>query len=86
MSPDTGPLSVATPVHEFPAHSAQRLCASFEFSPPIINNDLRLLVEGLREGDSRPVDVNHCPMCLPAVINARWFSQAEKPEAEACCS
>ena len=34
MSPDTGPLSVATPVHEYPAHSAQRLCASFEFSPP----------------------------------------------------
>ena len=34
MSPDTGPLSVAKPVHEYPAHSAQRLCASFEFSPP----------------------------------------------------
>ncbi len=34
MSPDTGPLSVATPVHEYPAHSAQRLCVSFEFSPP----------------------------------------------------
>jgi len=34
MSPDTGPLSVGTPATEFPAHSAQRLCASFEFSPP----------------------------------------------------
>ena len=34
MSPDTGPLSVGTPAAEFPAHSPQRLRASFEFSPP----------------------------------------------------
>ena len=34
MSPDTGPLSVAQPPAEFPAHAPRRLAISFEFFPP----------------------------------------------------
>jgi methylenetetrahydrofolate reductase (NADPH) len=34
MSPDTGPLSTATSISEFPARAPQRLKVSFEFSPP----------------------------------------------------
>ena len=34
MSPDTGPLHSASSAAEFPAHTPQRIRASFEFSPP----------------------------------------------------
>lgn len=34
MSPDTGPLSAATPANEFPARNPSKLTVSFEFSPP----------------------------------------------------
>ncbi|HKU96649.1 MAG TPA: methylenetetrahydrofolate reductase [Vineibacter sp.] len=34
MSPDTGPLSTATPISEFPARKPSKLVVSFEFSPP----------------------------------------------------
>jgi len=34
MSPDTGPLSTATPTSEFPARKPSKLVVSFEFSPP----------------------------------------------------
>ena len=34
MSPDTGPLSHAAPVAEFPARAPRKLAVSFEFFPP----------------------------------------------------
>jgi methylenetetrahydrofolate reductase (NADPH) len=34
MSPDTGPLSHAAPLAEFPARAPRKLAVSFEFSPP----------------------------------------------------
>jgi methylenetetrahydrofolate reductase (NADPH) len=34
MSPDTGPLSAAAPLAEFPARAPRKLAVSFEFSPP----------------------------------------------------
>jgi methylenetetrahydrofolate reductase (NADPH) len=34
MTPDTGPLSAATPTGEFPARKPSKLVVSFEFSPP----------------------------------------------------
>ncbi|MGE3648015.1 MAG: methylenetetrahydrofolate reductase [Reyranellaceae bacterium] len=34
MSPDTGPLSHAAPVGEFPARAPRKLAVSFEFFPP----------------------------------------------------
>ena len=45
MSPDTGPLSVATSTTEFPARTSQRLQVSFEFSPPRTESAQRALWE-----------------------------------------